>query len=720
MSRALAIVLLTAALATAQQKKPVTIESLPSGPADTFCCVFWSPDGKKFLTRHGQALMLYDTESKSERELLALPSLDARAVAPEPATAMDWENRRVAEQPFQWAKSGKAILITYKGDLFLWTEGGEVRQLTSTAVAERDAKLSPDGTKVSFRIDHDLYALDVESKKMTRLTRDGSDTIWNGMLDWVYPEELELGTAHWWSPDSKSIAYLQFDVSREPFYPHMDHLPVAPVGEPQRYPKAGTPNADVRVGVVSASGGMTKWLEFGETRDHLTARVAWTPKSDAVTVHRLNRVQNKLEILSTSVESNQMKTLVRELDPAWINLTDDFNYLSNGDFLLTSERDGFRHIYYYDADGKLKGQLTRGDWEVSEITCVDEAGKKIYYMGTEKTPLERHLYVVGFNGKGKQQITKGDGTHRISMSKPCGSYLDTFTSLDTPARHTLHTADGSETAVYREARRKDAEEFQILKTEMVTFTGKDGARYYARMIKPPNFDPKRKYPAIVFVYGGPHAQSVRNVYAGLTWDQALAHRGFVIWQMDNRGSAARGHQWEAKLYRRLGQQELSDQKEGVQHLVSLGFVDPRRVGIYGWSYGGYMTLYALLHAPEVFAAGVAGAAPTDWRNYDTIYTERYLGLPQENEEGYKLSSPVHAAANLKGKLLLIHNIGDDNVLFANALQMSNALQLANKKFDMQIYPQKSHAVSGKARRHMLETATEFFVEALQTESPAAH
>jgi dipeptidyl-peptidase-4 len=714
----LALSLALLAPAAAQQKKPVTIEALSGATARMMAQMagapVWSPAGGRFVYRQRQTLMLYEIASRSRKELLNLGDLENQARRPAPEPAMSWENRRVAERPIQWSSDGKKLLLLVHGDLFFWTEGAaKPEQLTATPVAERDAKLSPDGGKVSYRIDKDLWVLDIASKKSARLTHDGSATLWNGMLDWVYPEELDLGTAHWWSPDSKSIAYLQFDVSREPLYPHADHLPIAAVGEPQRYPKAGMPNADVRVGVVSAAGGETRWMDFGETRDFLIARVHWTPDSRVVVVHRLNRVQDRLDILSADPATGVSKLLIRETDKHWINLTNDFFFLSDGRILRSSEKDGFRHLYLHSASGREEMQLTRGAWESAGVSCVDEKQKRIYFVSSEASPLERHLYSVSFEGRDKRRITPAEGSHAISMSPACDAFLDNHSSLASPSRGVLYSADGAQIEVWREAETKTAEEYEILPTEIHPFKGADGTTFYGRLIKPAGFDPAKKYPAVVQIYGGPHAQSVRNSYAGLSFDQVLAHRGFVIWQMDNRGSAGRGHAFETPVYRRLGKQELEDQKEGIKYLVAKGFVDPARIGVMGWSYGGYMTLYCLLHAPEIFKAGSAGASVTDWRNYDTIYTERYMGLPRENEENYKLSSPVHAAANLKGKLLLIHNIEDDNVLFANALQMSNALQQAGKEFEFLLYPQKSHGVTGKARTHMLNQQLRFFEQALK-------
>lgn len=712
---------LALALLPAQQKKPVTLEALSGGAARMMAAmgaagsVLWSPLGARMAVTRGDKVFLYDAATGAEKEIFANSELakTAKNVPAEPQ--MGWENRRVRDQRLQWSADGKHLLIVASGDLFLWSDGApKVEQLTATPVAERDPKLSPDSTKVSFRRDNELYTLDLASKKITQLTSDSSPTRWNARLDWVYPEELDLGSAHWWSPDSKSIAYLQFDVSREHLYPHADHLKIEAVAEPQRYPKAGTPNAQVRVGVVRANGGKTKWMDFGDTANHLIARVYWSANGKDVLAYRLNRVQNQLWLLAADAASGRARTLIEEKDPVWINLNDDFEQLKDGRILLSSERDGFRHLYLHDAAGKQLARLTQGEWEVSSIACVDEKSARVFYTSTQQSPLDRHLYSVSLNGGQPTLVTPGPGSHSVNMSPACDFYLDSHSSLDVAPRTTLHKADGSLVKVWREADTKTAAEYDILKTEIHSFKTPDGTLLYGRMIKPVNFDASKKYPVIVSVYGGPHAQSVRNAWAGsVNWDQVMAHKGFLIWQVDNRGSFGRGKRFEAPLLRRTGKAELEDQLAGIKYLESLGFIDPARIGVQGWSYGGYMTLYCLLHAPDVFKAGAAGAAVTDWRNYDTIYTERYMGLPQENEEGYKASSPVHAAANLKGKLLLIHNIEDDNVLFANALQMMNALQNAGKSFETLIYSGKSHGLMGRASTHRYAEQTRFFEQALK-------
>lgn len=702
------------------QKKPVTLESLSGEGMSAMMQAMsgqpvWSPAGSRFLYREGRKVMAYIIATKERKELFSTEGLEKDALSAPAERAMGWENRRVSEPRLQWSQDGKRILAIVNGDLFLWSEEtGKVEQLTKTAdVNERDPKLSPDGKKVSFRRGYDLYVLDIASGKLTRLTHDGSPTRLNAMLDWVYPEELDLGTAHWWSPDSSSIAYLQFDVSRTPLYPHADHLQISAVSEPQRYPKAGTPNADVRVGVVPAAGGDTRWMDYGETRDHLIARIHWTPDSKSLLCHRLNRVQNHLWIMAADPAAGKSKTIIEETDPAWINITDDFEILSDGRILRSSEKDGFRHLYLHAPDGKLLKRITKGEWEVSSILAVNEKANRLFYTSTEVSPLERHVYSIELDGSGKKKLTDQPGSNSASMSPAGDAWLHTHSSLEQPSRSVLRDASGAEIAVWREANRKPLEEYDLQKTELHTVRHADGTVLHARLIRPAGFDPSKKYPALVQVYGGPHAQSVRNSFSGLSLDQVLAHRGFVVWQLDNRGSAGRGHKFESPLYRRLGKQELEDQLEGVKYLVSLGFVDPARIGINGWSYGGYMTLYALLHAPDTFKAGVAGAAVTDWRNYDTIYTERYLGLPSENADGYKASSPVSAAANLKGKLLLIHNIEDDNVLFGNMMQMMNALQMAGKPFETLLYSGKSHGVMGRSRQHMQEQMLRFLDASLK-------
>jgi dipeptidyl-peptidase-4 len=627
----------------------------------------------------------------------------------------DWENRRVRETPVQWSSAGNQILYSTGGDVFtIDAATGKWTQLTKTPVRERDPKLSPDGKSIAFRRDWDLYTLDIASKRETRLTTGGSDLLRNGGLDWVYPEELDLGTAYWWSPDSKSIAYLQSDLTREEIYPHEDLRGPRAIYEPQRYPQAGGNNPDVRVGVVAATGGKTHWLDaagsaVGSRDEHLIARVTWTPDSQNLYVVRPNRVQNRIELLSVAVTSGKTSKVLEESDRYWVNLPDDPVFINGGkQFLTLSERDGFRHLYLCSSDGKEVRQLTKGSWEVTGVAGVDEAAARVYFTSSETSPLERQLYSIQLTGADKHQLTTGSGTHSIAMGPGAHFYLDTFSNVSSPPRTTLYSGEGRELGVYREPDRRIADQYQILPTELLSFKGPDGTLFYSRLIRPAGFDAAKKYPAIVLVYGGPGAQGVRNTWSGADLDQVFAHAGFVVWQMDNRGSTGRGHAFETPIFNKLGPVELADQVAGVEHLISLGFVDRARIGVRGWSYGGFMTLNAMLNAPDVFKAGIAGAPVTDWRNYDTIYTERYMSLPKDNPDGYVMTALAPQAKNLKGSLMIAHNVEDDNVLFQNTVQMIDALQRAGKRFEMLVYTQKTHAVTGAEAQQLNATMLDFF------------
>ena len=696
-------------------KKPVTLEALAAvHPPSIMCEPVWSPDGKQFVYTEAAKVWLYDIASRAKRELVALSALEAAATkTPEPVE-FGWQNRRVEEQTVQWMPSGRELLIAAGGDLFLFPiAGSRWTQLTATAEAERDPKVSPDGRHVSFRRGHNLYVLDVASRKVSRLTGDGSVTRLNAELDWVYPEELDLGTAHWWSPDSRSIAYLQFDVRREPPYPQVDLTGPKGIFEPQRYPQAGDPNAEVRLGVVSATGGRTRWMKLGPTGDALVARCEWLPDSSGIAVERLNRVQNRLDLLVANPRNGAVRTVLTETDPYWVNLHDGLTFLKGGgEFLWPSERDGFNHLYRYSIDGRQLAWITRGEWEVTAVAGVDAEGR-VYYVSSEASPLERQLYRVDSNGEGRQRLSAAAGTHSISMSPDAATYVDSFSSLTEPPSKTLYRADGTELSVLREPNRAPLEEYDVRPVQIVPVKTSDGALLYARLIRPAGLMPGKEFPAVVEVYGGPGAQMVANRwYGALTVEQVLAQRGFAVWSLDGRGSAGRGHKWETAVFRSFGAKELEDQKEGVLKLLSLGFVDSRRIGIEGWSYGGFMTLYSLLHAPEVFACGLAGAPVTNWRNYDSIYTERYMGLPAENAEAYRRASPVNAAANLKGRLLIVHNLEDDNVLFQNTVQMAVALERASKPFELKVYPEKTHGVA-EFRQDLNELMVSFFEKTLK-------
>ena len=669
----------------------------------------WAPDGTRFAYEESGHIYAYDVAERKANDWFEIAALSKEAVKPRDSKEFGWRNRRVSSDSYQWFPNSKDMLASVGGDLFVVHTNQKHEQITKTESEEEDPKLSPDGAKVLYRSASNLYVIDLATKQVRQLTNDGTPTLLNGQLDWVYPEELDLGTAYWWSPDAKRIAFMQFDVSHEFVYPQIDLIGERAFSEPQRFPQSGTPNALVKLGVIPVETGAVKWMDVGETSNTLLARVAWLPDSSQLAVERLSRLQDKLDLLFCDPVSGATHTVIHEESKTWINMADNLFFLkTKPEFIWTSERSGFRHIYRYSNKGELLGQLTSGDWEVKSIAAIDENRRRILFASSEVSPVETEIYSVGFGGGERSRLSKEDGVHAVYANEEGSYFMDSFSNSKRPSETVLNNGAGDQVAVLKPADTRVVDEFELLPSQILELKAPDGITLYGRLTKPADFQPGTKYPLIVQVYGGPGVQMVRDDWQGISTTQALARRGYVVWQMDNRGSDGRGHAFEAPIYRELGTHEVADQRLGVERLVSMGFVDPNRVGITGWSYGGYMTLRCMLLAPDVFKVGVAGAPVTDWHNYDTIYTERYMGLPAENKKGYEASSNVRAAAKLEGKLLIEHNIEDDNVLFQNTMQMANALERADKQFFMQIYPQKTHGVSGELRRPLLEETVAFF------------
>ena len=701
-------------------KKQITADDLVNQHPFHGITPIWAPNGKEFVYTEGDDVHLYDAASRKDKVWFSTASLEKMAKQPAKPQAFPWQNRRVTSDSFQWFPNSKDLLAKVNGDLFTIGPDGTPRQMTETETAEEDPKLSPDGKQILYRTNSNLYVMNVQGGKPRQLTTDGTETLLNGELDWVYPEELDLSTAAWWSPDSKKIAYMQFDVSNEMVYPHADLLKRRAVDEPERYPQAGTPNALVKLGILAVDGGETKWMKVGKTTDALLARVVWLPDSSTIAVERLTRVQDKLDLLFCDAVSGEAHTVLQEQSKTWINVSAapagvsgavDYNlyfFKTKPEFLWTSERSGFRHIYRYSTKGDLLGQITNGDWEVRTVDAVDEAKQRIYYTSDEGSPLETQFYSVPVSGVERTLLTKQNFNHAIRSNGTGSYFVDTYSSLEHPPAIDLVSTATMRHVSLREPDKKLAKEYTIQRTAIVKFQAPDGTMLYAKLIKPANFKTGTKYPAIVSVYGGPQAQSVRNVWGGLNLDQLYANNGYVVWQLDNRGSYGRGHAFEAYVYRSLGRQEVADQRLGVEHLIQMGFVDPQRVGITGWSYGGFMTIHSMLLAPDVFKVGVAGAPVTDWHNYDTIYTERYMDLPKNNVKGYEAGANVNKAAKFDGKLLIIHNLEDDNVLFQNTMQMVNRLEEADKQYFLQLYPFKTHGVTGQLRKPMYQAMLSFF------------
>jgi dipeptidyl-peptidase-4 len=687
--------------------------------------VRWAPDGKMvtFFEAKGTGkdakTELWGLEIASGQRRLLVSAEKLETVLPAGKTAQTQATglgRHPASQ-YAWAPGGEQLLFVGPNSLSwfdLKTQASRTLLQGKETIA--DVKISPDGKSVSFVREHNLFVVNVADGKERAVTHGGTEEVRKGELDWVYPEELDLKTAYWWSPDSSKIAFLEMNESKVAKYPLVDFSSFEGEADEERYPPAGGSNPVVHVYVAGANGGKAALMDTGAETNQYVPRVAWLQDSKRVAIERLNRPQTQLELLVANAETGKSSVVLTEKDAYWINVSDDLYFLKDGKrFLWSSERSGYRHLYLYGLDGKEEAQLTKGNWEVTALEGVDEANGIVYFNAAEKTPIERHLYRVGLDGTGFAQITKQDGVHTVQLSPEASAFVDTYSNALTPPQQLVSKIDGSAAIVLNENKVAELAEFKLSPPEFMKVKTHDGMDLNAWIIKPANFDAAKKYPVLVYTYGGPHAQVVMNQWGGATflWHEMMAQKGFVIFAVDNRGSAGRGHLFEEPIHFRFGAQEMSDQRDGVAWLKGQPWVDAKHIGIWGWSYGGHMTLHAMFEDTEDFKAGFAGGPVTDWHYYDTIYTERYLGLLPQNQESYQESSPIEKAGQLRGKLLIAHGTEDDNVHFSNTLALVDKLIEEGKDVEVLPFPGRGHGVSdAPARIFLMNRVTQFFVENL--------
>ena len=727
------------ALAKPHPSRSLTVERIYSGPSLSGHLtqgIEWSPDGKRisYLQREGSSVEMWTMDAaKGERKVLVKASVLEEVMQPRKASAIQSTGLgRVEAENYIWSPTGGALLFIGSSNLMyldLQTMAPKPLALAADNAAQdiADPKFSPDGKWVSFVRDSNLWVASVATGEVKELTTGGSEEILKGELDWLYPEELDCITAYWWSPDSSKIAYYEMDERRVTNYPILDMS--SPLGATvyTRFPQAGEANPVVRVGVVPAGGGETKWMETGADTNVYLPRVVWMPDSSRVAIERLNRPQNQLDLLFADASTGASRTILSDSDKYWINLGDDLYFFpDNKRFLWTSERTGFRHYYLYDISGRQLEQLTSGDWGITgnggfgpgaeSHPVVDEARGYIYFFSNKDELRGTQLYRLALQDKKIERITREDGAHGIVISPDASAYVDTYSNAMTPPRQDLYRMDGKRVAAIDENKVSELGEYRLSPVEFVDLAASDGTKLCASIIRPLDFDASRKYPVLVNVYGGPDVQNVRNEWdgAGFLWLQMMAEKGYIIFTLDNRGSYFRGHAFETPVYHQLGKVELEDQLTGVKYLKSLAYVDASRIGIWGWSYGGTMTLEAMFNAPDVFKAGVSIAPVSDWRLYDTAYTERYMGRPQDDPSGYRDSSPVNQAAQLRGKLMIAHATGDDNVHFANTSEVINELILAGKyPANLMIFPGRGHGMSDvPARIQLFKGITDFLLSNL--------
>jgi dipeptidyl-peptidase-4 len=636
-----------------------------------------------------------------------------------PGFSKEVAHRLANQTSYQMNPAETGVLINHANDLFYYEFGSDrAVRLTSNPEEEVGEAFSPDGRMVSFIRDNNLYVEDLGSQRRERaLTRDGSEKILNGRLDWVYQEELygrgNFG-AYWWSPDSTRIAFLQIDEHPVPNFVVVDHIPYEQKVEDTPYPKTGDPNPIVKLGVVNAAGGDVRWVDTYKypAEDRLIVRVGWSPDGKKVVYQAQNREQSFLDLNSANPDDGKSSTMFRESSKAWVEVVDDgLRYLKDGSFLWLSDRSGWRHIYHYGADGKLIKQVTNGDWDVRSVDEVDEGKGTIYFSSSEHSFIANSEYSIKLDGSGLNRLTTAEGNHRATFNSNASHFIDSWNDVNTPTQVRLYDSAGKLVRAIDENKIDALKQYKFGKVEFMNVKTRDGFTMEAMMIKPPDFDPSKKYPVWSYTYSGPQSQSVRNAWGGTRylWHQMLAEKGYIIWICDNRTASNKGVNSAWPLYKNFGELELRDLEDGYAWLKSQPYVDGSRIGLWGWSYGGFMTSYALTHS-QTFKIGIAGGTVSDWRNYDSIYTERYMQTPQNNGDGYWKSSPVHYAKDLHGKLLLIHGAIDDNVHMANTVQFLYELQKSGKQVQFMIYPKSRHGVTDPILvKHMQQMMTDFIL-----------
>jgi dipeptidyl-peptidase-4 len=724
------LILLCAPAAAAKKKLEIsdlTAEPPIAGGAVTG--VAWLPDGRSFsyLLRKGTGkqafseLLMEETESGRSRLVVSESTLGPPEQSQSSEVAPGIEKqperaRKIELEGYQWSPDGRFLLLSSDDALWLFElAASKLTRLTRGSGKEEFARFSPDGRRVAFVRENDLWLVDIASRKETRLTSDGAENVMNGKLDWVYEEELagRSGRAYEWSPDGKAIAYLRTDDRPIDPYPITDFLKVPAGVTWQRYPKAGAKNPIASFRVVGVDGTARGTAQTSD-ESYIAPSFSWTRDSGSVCYRVLNRAQTRQEVRLWT-PGGSSRVLFVEQDPYWIN--DDGaeppRFFKDGRFLWKSEKSGFAHLYVGTVAGGELRPITRGDWMVDHVAGADEKRGLVYFTASEENVRRRPIYRVALDGTGFVKLTGTRGTHAPELSPDGRFLLDTFSTVSEPPILSLLDSSGRTRRVSHRPESR-LSEYALAVTEETDVPSVDGARLAARLTKPADFDPGKKYPVIVYVYGGPHAQVVRDAWGATSLlDHLLASRGYLVWSLDNRGSWGRGHAWETTIFKETGKQELADQLEGVRALKNLPYVDPARIGIWGWSYGGYMTLYSMTHAPRVWKCGVAGAPVTHWKFYDTIYTERYMRTPQENPKGYEASAPLTKAQELKAKLLLIHGTADDNVHMQNTISFIDALVKADIQYDLKLAPGQKHGFrDGSAQEFRNEAIVRFFEENL--------
>ena len=681
----------------------------------------FTPDGRRVVYLKSpegslvRSLYALDPATGEETVLAAAPagSDDERTLSREEQLRRERARLRetgITSYDFADDADPTVLLVPVGGRLLVGVGGEPLRGIPGTEGA-LDARLARDGSRVAFVRDGDLFTVEIGTGEVRRLTSDAADGITNGVAEFIAHEELGRPEGYWWSPDGRRIAYARADERHVPPFSIVHQGTPEPDVETHRYPFAGRPNAVVTLGVVPATGGDTVWMDLGGETDVYLARVAWRPDG-AVMALVLSRDQRHMRWLACDPETGASRVTLEEHGEPWLNLSNDTRFLESGETLFSSERSGFRHLYLRPAGGGEARALTSGDWMVTKLLDLDEERRVAAFAATRESALERHVYEVGLDGGDVRRLTEEPGFHDAVFAPDHGSFVDTVGSVHHGYRVTLRDRSGAEVAVVHDPGDATAEGLALAPPRFATVEAEDGTTLHAALYEPPDRREGERIPLVVSVYGGPHAQRVANDWL-LTVDlrcQYLARRGFLVLKVDNRGSANRGLAFEGALARRFGTVEVADQVAGVRAAVAEFGADPERVGVFGWSYGGYMTLMLMMLEPDVFGVGVAGAPVTDWDGYDTGYTERYMGTPADNPEGYERGSVLTHAAKLEGELLLVHGMVDENVHFRHTARLLVELGRAGRSYRLLALPEERHMPRDRAGLLDLERRIAGFLE----------
>jgi dipeptidyl-peptidase-4 len=712
-------------------KKPLTIEAIFAGGGISGRgpeAVKWSPDSTKFSLiqrdnsgEHGQ--LWYVDATTGEKKVLVSEGMLAALAPPLEKIKDEREKERITRYhiaPYEWAPDSKHLLFDSQGQFWLFTiENGTAVQITSAPDPSSDPKFSPDGSKLAYLRRHNLYARPVRGggeKLITKPTgdKDKDENLLNGEVDWVYAEELDGRSNYFWSPNGKELLYLQMDETNVPTYPIVNWMPTHPNVDMEKYPKAGDPNPVVRLGVVSADGGKTKWISLTDDKNTYIPRFGWI-RDGLLWAEVLNRAQDELDLYFAEAQSGRSRKVLSETAAdAWVNVNNDFRILKSGDrFLWSSWRDGTTQLYLYNfdkanplaGDAKLDRQLTKGDFEMLRVEGLDDDAGIVFVTCDKDDPRQRQLYAVKLDGSGSQRVSQQEGTHESTFADDGKHYVDEYSAVLTPPNMSVCSAGGACKKVWDS---RSVDDFALIAPKFLQFKADDGTTLYGQLLMPQEATNGGKIPLIVYIYGGPADQTVRNKWPDTRelFHEMLAQKGFAVFTLDNRGTPGRDRKFQTAIRREFGEIELKDQLTALDQLFAqYPQLDRGRLGIWGWSNGGSMTLYALTHS-DAFKAGVSVAPVADWRDYDSIYTERYQGLPKDNGKGYQDLRASNLANSLHGSLLLVHGTSDDNVHFQNSVQMVEGLIQAGKQFRFMIYPSKTHGIGGSDDRdhlfHMIE------------------